>query len=113
MITLEDLACRLEALWPLEEWGEWVERIPSGPSRKRLAFALFALLCCAHYIDEEGDLVESFSLDLWRNIERLALHWAGMTESEFIRYFMEAEALFQEAFNERFASVIFWCDRGE
>jgi len=101
MIFLDEIAARLESLWSADEWADWLEMIPCGPRERKVAFALFALLCCAHQLDPEGDVIEPEAIELWRALEKLALKWAGFTESEYRWYLREAEREFWAALRER------------
>jgi len=105
VIFLDEIASRIETLWPSDEWPQWLETIPQGPREKRLAFALLALLCCAHQLDPDGDVIEFEALELWRALERLALKWAGFTEFEYEYYLREAEREFWTVLRERMSYV--------
>ena len=102
-LSIEDLAARIEALWPAEEWAEWIERIPEGPRERRLAFALFALLDCAARPDPEADVIEGHMAIVWMVLEKLAFLWAGLTESEYAEIVRKAADLFREALLDRIA----------
>lgn len=102
-LSIEDLAARIEALWPAEEWAEWIERIPEGPRERHLAFALFALLDCAARPDPEADVIEGHIALVWMVLERVALVWAGLTEGEFTEIVRKAEDRFRQTLLDRIA----------